>query len=88
MAGAASVGLPKSRVEALSDGVFSIAMTVLVLNIQVPEGGSAEELAHKLAVLWPKLLTYATSFVMLGVPGSTTISSSTTSARPIARCCG
>jgi uncharacterized membrane protein len=58
-------GLPANRVEALCDGVFAIAMTVLVLNIQVPEGG--DDLGTRLIMIWPKLASYATSFVMLAV---------------------
>src|SRR5262249_31432195 len=46
---------------------FSIAMTVLVLGIQVPDGGGEAELQAKLALLWPKFASYALSFVMLGV---------------------
>ena len=57
-------GLPANRVEALSDGVFAIAMTVIVLNIQIPEGG---DLVPKLAQTIPKFLAYVTSFLMLGV---------------------
>src|SRR5262249_45918526 len=63
----ATGGLPKSRIEALSDGVFAIAMTILVLNIQVPEGGGSEQLLARLGALWPKFASYAMSFVMLGV---------------------
>jgi uncharacterized membrane protein len=60
-------GLPKGRVEALSDGVFAIAMTVLVLGLQVPEGGRSAELHARLWALWPKLASYTLSFVMLAV---------------------
>jgi TMEM175 potassium channel family protein len=60
-------GLPANRIEALSDGVFAIAMTILVLNIQVPEGGGAEHLVARLGILWPKFASYGMSFVMLGV---------------------
>jgi uncharacterized membrane protein len=60
-------GLPATRIEALSDGVFAIAMTVLVLNIQVPEGGGEVGLLEKLSALLPKFAAYATSFLMLGV---------------------
>jgi len=60
-------GMPVNRVEALSDGVFAIAMTVLVLGIQVPEGGGDAGLVARLAALWPKFASYALSFVMLGV---------------------
>jgi uncharacterized membrane protein len=55
------------RVEALSDGVFAIAMTVLVLGIRVPEGGGAAGLSSQLREMWPKFASYAMSFVMAGV---------------------
>ena len=60
-------GMTVHRVEALSDGVFAIAMTVLVLEIRVPEGGGAGGLSAQLTALWPKFASYAMSFVMLGV---------------------
>src|SRR5258706_3553335 len=63
----AQQGLPKGRVETLSDGVFAIAMTVLVLGLQVPEGGHTPELRARLWALGPKLASYSLSFVMLGV---------------------
>ena len=55
------------RVEALSDGVFAIAMTVLVLGLQLPEGGADSELGARIAVLWLKFASYILSFIMLGV---------------------
>ena len=62
--------LGRNRIEALTDGVFAVAMTLLVLDIKVPElvqpmaGGG---LLHQLLDLWPKFLSYAISFVILGV---------------------
>jgi uncharacterized membrane protein len=44
-----------SRLEAFSDGVFAIAITLLVLEIGVPDGAS-EDLAHELAAQWPSFL--------------------------------
>jgi uncharacterized membrane protein len=61
--------LPISRMEALSDGVFAIVMTLLVLDITLPElGGIADksELIQGLAGLSPKFLSYAISFIVLG----------------------
>ena len=58
-------GLPVNRVEALTDGVFAIAMTVLVLGLELPHGPGG--LADRLWALWPKLASYVLSFVMLGV---------------------
>jgi uncharacterized membrane protein len=58
-------GLPVNRVEALADGVFAIAMTILVLGLALPHGPAS--LADRLWSLWPKLASYVVSFVMLGV---------------------
>jgi uncharacterized membrane protein len=57
------------RILALSDGVFAIALTLLVLNIEVPEIPEnlvAEELPGELLDLWPKFLSYVLSFVVIG----------------------
>jgi uncharacterized membrane protein len=58
------------RLEALSDGVFAVAMTLLVLDLKAP----LAEAVHSEADLWtallalsPKLLTYLMSFVTLGI---------------------
>ncbi|MEJ2740732.1 MAG: TMEM175 family protein, partial [Dehalococcoidia bacterium] len=51
--------LPINRVEALTDGVFAIAMTLLVLELGMPviTGGPVNtELLRRLFDLWPKLL--------------------------------
>ena len=59
--------LPAYRLETLGDGVFAIAMTVLVLGIEVPDVSGPGALWTSLTVLWPKFASYALSFVMLGV---------------------
>lgn len=67
---AAGGGLSKSRIEALCDGVFAIAMTLMIFNIKVPErsnGTSPATLARDVVRLWPQFLIYAISFVMVGV---------------------
>lgn len=59
-----------NRLEALTDGVFAIVMTLLVLEIGVPEITSSElhaELPQRLLELWPKLLSYLISFIILGM---------------------
>jgi uncharacterized membrane protein len=55
----------KARLEAFSDGVIAILITIMVLELKVPEeGGSAlEDLRH----LWPVFSAYALSFVLLGI---------------------
>jgi uncharacterized membrane protein len=62
--------LGRNRIEALTDGVFAVAMTLLVLDIKVPELQqplATAELPLKLVALWPKFLSYTISFVILGV---------------------
>jgi uncharacterized membrane protein len=62
--------LSRNRIEALTDGVFAVAMTLLVLDIKVPELQpplATGELPLKLLALWPKFLSYLISFVILGV---------------------
>ncbi len=63
-------GLTKNRIESLSDGVFAIAMTLLIFNIKVPtmaSPNSSNELAAHLAGLGPSFVTYALSFISLGI---------------------
>ena len=55
-----------SRVEAFSDGVFAIALTLLILEIRVPEQGHGH-LVRALIALWPSYLAFATSFFTIGV---------------------
>ncbi len=60
---------PKARVDALSDGIFAFAMTLLVLDIRVPDDlplTSASELAAHLVSLSHQVLTYVISFFVLG----------------------
>ena len=63
----------KGRLEALTDGVFAIIMTILVFNISVPElilfaegEYASERLSAKFADLWPDFLAYVISFSTLG----------------------
>ena len=58
---------PTSRLEAFSDGVFAIAITLLILEIKVPPPGAAGELGPALARLWPSYLALVTSFANVGV---------------------
>ena len=53
------------RIEAFSDGVFSIAATLLVLEIAVPEA-DFDHLWKGIADQWPAYLGYATSFLTIG----------------------
>ena len=58
------------RIAALSDGVFAIAMTLIVLEIHVPDPGpikSEQDLWNALLTLGPRLVTYFLSFLTLGI---------------------
>lgn len=74
-------GLSKHRVAFLTDGIFAVVMTLLVLEISVPQISSSSssshdaidtatvgtELLNGLFDLWPKLLSFAISFIMLAI---------------------
>lgn len=54
-----------SRMDAFSDGVFAIAITILVLEISVPEG-SSEDLLGAILDQWPSYVAYVVSFATIG----------------------
>jgi len=56
-----------SRLEAFSDGVFAIAVTLLIIEVHVPQRAHAESLGHELLRIWPSYLGYLTSFLTIGV---------------------
>jgi uncharacterized membrane protein len=56
-----------TRLETFSDGVFAIAITLLVLEIRVPHVEEGESLVVALLGLWPSYLGYAVSFLQIGV---------------------
>jgi uncharacterized membrane protein len=53
-----------TRVEAFSDGVLAIAITLLVLDLHAPAGG---DMLHELLQQWPAYLAYLASFGYIGV---------------------
>ena len=60
---------PNARVLALSDGVIAVAITLLVLDIRLPEGFGEftdTQLWSALVALWPRMLAYLLSFVVIG----------------------
>jgi uncharacterized membrane protein len=59
--------LTKTRLEAFSDGVFAIAITLLVIEIRPPAPAEGESLARALWEQWPHYLGYFLSFLVLGV---------------------
>src|ERR1700730_15748851 len=60
-------GQSTTRIEALSDGVFAIAMTLLVLDLRVPVNIPHDELLDAVIGLKPQLLAYFVSFMVLAV---------------------
>jgi uncharacterized membrane protein len=59
---------PTTRVEAFSDGVFAIAITLLILEIRVPAGALEQGGAHLwagLVALWPSYLAFLLSFFVI-----------------------
>jgi uncharacterized membrane protein len=63
-------GRGPERLEAFSDGVFAIAITLLVLEIRVPAAEqltTSEGLLKALAALWPSYVGYVVSFVTIGI---------------------
>ncbi len=55
--------MQKNRLEAFSDGVFAIIITIMVLEIKAPAGGEMSDLMK----LWPVFLSYIMSFVFLAI---------------------
>ena len=53
------------RVEAFSDGVFAVAITLLALELRVPEDGGT--LLHRMLTIWPSYLAYVVSFLTIGI---------------------
>lgn len=60
----------KNRIETLSDGIFAIVMTLLILELHVPNlppTAPNVEVTPALLALWPKFVSYLVTFVSLGV---------------------
>lgn len=61
--------LTTNRIEAFSDGVFAIAITLLILEIRLPAQTSASHtsVAASLLAIWPSYFAYIFSFVTIGI---------------------
>ena len=55
-----------ARLEAFSDGVIAVAITLLVFDLAVPPAGHGD-LGHRLGVQWPHYAAYAVSFLTIGI---------------------
>ena len=63
-------GMSKHRLEALTDGIYAIALTLLVLELKLPElphEATDAELLERLIALWPKLGSWLVSFLFLSL---------------------
>jgi uncharacterized membrane protein len=60
------LGMSVGRLEAFSDGVLAIVITLLILDIGVPEEGSGP-LAPALRHQWPQYVAYLLSFLIVGI---------------------
>jgi uncharacterized membrane protein len=56
-----------NRVEAFSDGVFAIAITLLILAVGIEQSLAGGDLRHQLLHLWPAYIAYAASFLTVGI---------------------
>jgi uncharacterized membrane protein len=59
--------LNPSRLETFADGVFAIAATLLILNVDAQVAGDVGNLGDRLTYIWPSYLAYAVSFVTIGI---------------------
>src|SRR5712691_11836700 len=58
------------RVEAFSDGVFAIAITLLILAVAIDQARAHGALSNQLLHLWPAYLAYGASFLTSGITRS------------------
>jgi uncharacterized membrane protein len=59
--------LSTDRLETFSDGVFAIAATLLILNVDTQVEAEGPELAEQLLHVWPSYIGYIVSFVTIGI---------------------
>jgi uncharacterized membrane protein len=56
-----------NRLESFSDGVIAVAITLLVLGIDVPSVSGEHRLGHELVKNWPQYAAYVVSFMTIGI---------------------
>jgi len=61
--------MSSGRLEALGDGIFSVAMTILVIELALPavKGDSFSDFLHAIHETWTSFLCYVISFIVLGI---------------------
>jgi uncharacterized membrane protein len=62
-----SPGMSTARLETFADGVFAIAATLLILNVDAQIPRNAQDLGAQLTHIWPSYVAYAASFVTIGI---------------------
>jgi uncharacterized membrane protein len=67
MPNSGSEALDKGRVEAFSDGVLAVAITLLVLDLKFDASAHHASLAHQLRQDWPAFAAYGVSFFQIGI---------------------
>lgn len=59
--------LKVSRLESLTDGIFAIAMTILILDLKLPSDVAVSDMSHYIiSYISPRLIIYIGSFIILG----------------------
>jgi uncharacterized membrane protein len=56
-----------TRLETFADGVFAIAATLLILNVDAQVSGDVHDLGSRIIHIWPSYIAYAVSFVTIGI---------------------
>jgi uncharacterized membrane protein len=59
--------MSKARIEAFSDAVIAVAITLLALDLHVPDPTGPGSLAHRLGEQWPNYAAYVVSFLTIGI---------------------
>ena len=59
--------MSKARIEAFSDAVIAGAITLLALDLHVPDPAGPGSLAHRLGEQWPNYAAYVVSFLTIGI---------------------
>ena len=59
--------MDSGRLEAFSDGVFAVAITLLALDLAVGEPSRTHSLAYQLGSKWPSFVAFAVSFLTVGI---------------------
>ena len=79
------IELGSERLEAFSDAVFAVIITIMALELRAPQGPTLADVGHDLL---PGLIAYALSFTLVGSTGTTTTISSVPRIGSVEPSCG